>query len=170
MTAFGPLAVMAIVLVVSGAFKIADPRSSEDMLRALWLGSTPAAARTLGAAEICLGAATVLSAGRLLAAALASVYLVFAIASLRLRRTAPERSCGCFGSRSTPPSSLHVAVDLGGCAAGAAAVATGAPGAIGGWWRLPYAGVPEAIAIAVAAWLVVVVMTTLPATLAAARR
>ena len=170
MTAFGPLAVMAIVLVVSGVFKIADPRSSEDMLRSLRLAATTAAARALGAAEICLGVATFLVAGRLLAVALAGAYLVFATASLRLRRMAPGRSCGCFGSRSAPPSALHVAVDLGGCAAGVAAAAAGAPGALEGWWRLPYAGVPEAIAIAVAAWLVVVVMTTLPATLAAARR
>lgn len=105
------LALASALLVYAGAVKAVEARA-------------PLTSRVLGAAEVGLGAATLVFGGPVLAAAVAVAYALFAgYVVLALRSGAA--SCGCFGAEeTTPPSRRHVAIDAGlAVGAGVAALA-----------------------------------------------
>lgn len=117
----------ALLLVFSGLAKLRDPAGARTVLGLLGL---PARAVSLVAvAELAVGGLVVAEPGRVSAAALAAVFLLFAAVIERLRRDAPGlASCGCLGSGSAAPSRMHSVLDLAfASAAGAAAV-----------WPLPH--------------------------------
>lgn len=111
MSVVGPFLVIALVLVVSGAAKVAAPSSAAAMLSAV-AGRTVStvAGRVVGVFEISLGAAA-LAGWRTAAIALGVAYLAFAvIAEIARRRGVP--SCGCFGAAEAPPGMTHVVLDV----------------------------------------------------------
>lgn len=167
----GPFAVVAIVLAVGGLFKLRDPAPTGAMFSALGLPGSSWAVRLAGLTELAVGLAAFAVGGRVLAAAVATLYLAFAVVTLVLLRRADEGvSCGCFGRLSARPSAVHVVANLGAAAVGATAAVAGVPGFVAARPDLPAAGVPQALAVAVGAWLLVAVLTVLPDVLDAARR
>jgi len=165
----GPFAIATVVLVVGGVFKLRDPAPTHEMLRALSLPPSNLVARVLGASEVVLGGAALLVGGPWLAAGVAVTFTAFAAVSLRLLRSGGATSCGCFGSRSAPPSILHVGANavVALVALGAAMTSTTglwvARGEIDG-------GLAMLALVGVGTWLTIAVMTVLPDTLDAARR
>jgi len=122
MSVIGPFLVTALVLVVSGAAKVAAPSSAAAMLSAV-AGRTvsTAAGRAVGVFEIGLGVAALVG-WRVAAIALGVAYLAFAVvAEVARRRGVP--SCGCFGAAEAPPGTTHVALNV---ASAAIAFAAGA--------------------------------------------
>jgi uncharacterized membrane protein YphA (DoxX/SURF4 family) len=166
----GPFAIVAVVLVVGGVFKLRDPGPTHDLLRSLRLPPTDLVARAVGAFEIALGGAAFVLGGPALATALAVTYAVFATVSWRLLHTGGAVSCGCFGKASAPPSAVHVAANVGATIISMAAAITATDGVWTGRDQLEGGPLPTLALVAVGAWLLVTVMTVLPDTLAATRR
>lgn len=111
------------LLVVSGIAKLRDGDGGRAVLAALRL--PPGAVVAVAAAEVALGASAVVEPRPPVAAAVSGLYLLFALVVERLRRLGTLGSCGCLGSRSAPPSRVHVALDVMLAAGAAAAAATG---------------------------------------------
>jgi hypothetical protein len=156
--------VVCLVLVAAGATKSTEPAPLATALRRLGVPGTaqgPRAllmARLIGLVEVVLGIAGLAVGGTAVAAAVAVAYGAFTVVVvLAIVRRLP--SCGCFGSRSGPPSVWHAV--LNGASAALAVLATAASpvpvadaldaSGAGGWWALA--------AVLVAAGLVVVVDT-----------
>jgi choline-glycine betaine transporter len=112
----------------------------------------------------------VLTGNPVASALVAASYLVFAgFVIVALRRGTAIASCGCFGKVDTPPSVVHVALDV--CFAGVA-VAVACTGDVALREVLhaqPLAGVPFVLLLVVGVYLVFLAFTALPKTMAAVR-
>jgi len=163
----GPFIVSATLLAAGGAAKLVKPDGTARALREVGLPAPAAAVRIGAAAELAVAPGALAGGGRVLAALVAASYAGFALFVLAaLRRGVPLSSCGCFGASDTPPTAVHLALNI--AAAGvAAAVALGAPGADGllsvtsmdGSLLLRAAFV---VSTAAAAWLAYAALTLLP--------
>ncbi len=165
-----PLAIVAGVVAVGGAMKIADPGATQGMLRALGMPAAPWLARGVGLLELATGLAAALLGGRVASAAVAGLYLVFAAVAWRLVRGGQASSCGCFGRLSAPATRVHVTADLTAGAVAAGAAVAAAPGLAGLDAGGPLQQVTLLALVAVGTWLGVAIHTVLPATLVSARR
>ena len=140
----GVLAVAALLLIGAGAVKAVGASA--------WKVKLPAVC------EVGLGAAALIRGGSLVAAAVAAAYLAFAVwVVIALARK--HQTCNCFGEADTPPTLLHVVIDLV-LSAGAGVAATTGPATV----TFLQGGLA-----AVAAWLCYLCITALPRTLAATR-
>jgi hypothetical protein len=161
MLALGPLAIVSIVLVVAGVWKVLRPDEARSALRTLGVPVPPVAVRLVGVGEAALGALTLVVGGWVLATAVGVLYLVFAGVAWRLRDG--EVGCGCFGAASsTPPGILHVVVNLVAAAVALIAVLADVPGHVEAWSELPGAGLPHVLLVIVGAIGTLGVLTVLP--------
>ena len=108
--------VVALVLVVAGVGKLADPARTGGAMAALGLPAPRFGARVVGAWEVVLGGAALMAprggVGTIVAALVAATYLVLAlVVAVAIRRGLAD--CGCIGVRASAPSSLHVALNVG---------------------------------------------------------
>ena len=124
--------------------------------------------RLIGSAEIAVGAAGLSGPGPVAAIAVGGAYLLFAAVVVALMRRG-ETSCGCFGQIESPPSGLHVAIDLGASAAALGHAAAMSPSVFEysqtlGWEAVPFLGL-----IAVGVLCTVAILTVLPGVVAQTR-
>ncbi len=161
----GPLLAAAGLLVAAGAPKVLRPDSAVRALRSVQLRVPASAVRLGGAVEAAVGAAAVMTGARWAAALVAASYLAFAgFVALALRTGGVIASCGCFGRADTPPTRVHIAVNLL-LAAGAAAATVVPPGALpmllsgSPWGGVPLLG--YAAGCAVLAYYAMAVLPTL---------
>lgn len=165
----GPFSAAAALLVVGGAPKLVRPASTAGALASLRLPASPQLVRLLGAAEVAVAGAALLTGARLAAGLMAVAYAGFAtFIGLALARPGLVKSCGCFGRADTPPTSAHLVVNI--AAAGVAAAV-----AIGGGGQLeigssPLAGLPLVGLTALCAWLGYLALALLPRASAKAYR
>ena len=165
------MAVLGVVLVVSGIMKLADTAPTEAMFGAMRLPDSAVVVRLVALYEIVVGVGVIVFGGRLFAALVGVSFAVFTVVSaLLLARGERSVSCGCFGRSSATISPIHVAVD--GVATAVAVVATvlGVPAFFDIAADLPGAGIPQALLILLTAALTIAVLTVLPETMQAARR
>lgn len=121
----GPFIVTAALLGAGGALKVARPATTAGALGQLGIPASNTAVRIGAAAELGIATAAIIDGSRPFAALVAASYLAFAAFVLvALRRDVPLSSCGCFGVQDTPPTAVHLAVNLA-AAATAGAVALG---------------------------------------------
>jgi hypothetical protein len=171
----GPFAIAAVLLALGGALKAARPHDTAEALVAVGMRFSrlmPAriAVRVGGAVEAVVGAAALLVGGPVLCALVALSYLAFAgFVMVALRSGAPISSCGCFGKVDTPPSVVHVVLDLAFAGVAAAAAVTGDVALPDVLADQPLAGVPFGLLLAIGCSLVFLVFTALPKTMAAVR-
>ena len=79
-------------------------------------------------------------------------------------RTHPTAgSCGCAGSKAVPPSLLHLGLDAVAAVTGLLYLAARGPSATAWFVALGWGSVPVIAGLALAAWLVVVAVTEVPA-------
>jgi hypothetical protein len=117
----------ALVLLVAGAAKVADPTRTAGALRALGWPSSRGLVRAGAAAELLVGAGALVVGGPVLAGLVAVSYLAFALfVAAALTSGTPIGSCGCLGRADTPPTALHVVVDAVLAAGALVAAATSA--------------------------------------------
>ena len=103
----------------------------------------------------------------LVAASYVGCFVLFVIGALRAGK--PLSSCGCFGKVDTPPSIVHVAIDLV-AAAVAIGVAVASDAALPDVLAdQPLAGVPFVLLVLIGVYLVFLAFTVLPKTMAAAQ-
>lgn len=156
----GAFHVVAVVIVVGGAAKVASPDAFAALLRSLGLPGRRSLARLAGAVEVALGCIAVVVGGLGPTVAVAVAYAVFAVVVVVARRRGAA-SCGCFGAAAAPPSPVHVAVNTASAAvATAAAVAGGAPDLPSVLGDQPVFGVPYLFLVGVGTWLAVAIDTT----------
>lgn len=135
----------AALLILSGGLKLGDPVPTQGALRSAHLPAGKPAVRLLALAEIGFGALGLVYGG-IAALGVAATYLGFAgFVGLALLRRIPLQSCGCFGREDTPPSLLHLTVNLAAGLAGLS-VAVGGGGSLVEtlrsqvWGGVPYLG------------------------------
>lgn len=148
------------VLATAGIAKLLRPDPTAGALRTARLPSTRTVVRALGGVEVGLGVAGAASGAPALAVLVAAAYLGFAaFVAGALRRAGMLQSCGCFGSPDVPATGLHVAVNV---LAAAVALGSAAVGDVGLVDATGADGVLVAGLAGIAAYEVVVVLTTLP--------
>lgn len=166
----GPLFAAALLLVASGAVKVARPDATRIALRTGGLPSSRLVARALGLGEIAVAAYALVAGGRLAAGAMLAAYAGFAAYAERLRRVGRGSvGCGCFGSSSAPVGRLHVAIDLAVAAAALGAIVVPVAPATLVLAETPWAGTVFAGFTVLLAWLLLVGLTALPEALAATK-
>ena len=133
MELIGLYLVAAGLLVVAGVAKAARPDDTARAMAALLPGPPPLRLRALARPGRRAGGGRARRRGhrcsraRLTAALVALSYVAFVgVVAVARWRGGPLATCGCFGRPDTPPTALHLVVDLV-LAAAAATVAVGAP-------------------------------------------
>jgi hypothetical protein len=135
------LAFMAL-LAGAGVLKIVRPAPTAGALSAAGLPSSALAVRGLGVLEVAIGVRGIVFGSPADAVAGSVIYGAFALFVIyAMTRRVPISSCGCLGSADTPPSLIHVAVDL--TAVGVLVV--GAVSPIGPWGGLDSVSIGEAV-------------------------
>jgi hypothetical protein len=171
----GPFAIAAVLLAVGGAAKAVRPRDTALALSAVGLKFPRllpgrVVVRVGGAVEAVVGVAALLVGGPVLCALVAASYLAFVgFVAVALRTGAPISSCGCFGKVDTPPSVVHVLLDVGFAGVAAAAAFTGDVALPEVLDHQPLLGIPFLMLLAIGCSLVFVAFSSLPKTMAAVR-
>lgn len=159
----GPVVVVAALLALAGALKVARPAPTSGALRALGLPSAGVLVRALGLGEISVGVAAAATFARPLLVLLAAAYLAFAaFVAAALGANTPLQSCGCFGQTDTPPSPVHVGLNLAAAGVAFAAALTGTPALGDALPEQPWGAVPFVLLVVVCVYLCVLVATVLP--------
>lgn len=166
--ASGPFAIAAVLLAIGGFSKAVRPGDTARALGGVFEWRVPSwLVRIGGVLEGALGVLALVTANRWAAALVAVSYLAFAgFVVVALVRQAPIATCGCFGREDSPPSRLHVGIDLG--AAVAAIVVAVDPGAglVDVVREQPLAGAPYLLLVATGVLCAYLALTLLPRVLA----
>jgi hypothetical protein len=118
---------VAALLVWSGIRKFAASEPTSGALRAAGLPSSLLSVIGLGSVEVGVGSMALLFSGPAYAWAVAAVYAGFAgFVAMAMSRRLPIASCGCFGKADTPPTWVHLILNL--AAVGGAIVFAAADG------------------------------------------
>ncbi len=124
----GPYLVTAALLAAGGAAKVVKPAPTATAMTEMGLPVPAVAVRAGAAVELAIASGALAGAGRPVALLVALSYLGFTgFVAAALRRGVPLSSCGCFGVADTPPTAVHLLVNVA-AAAVAMAVALGAGG------------------------------------------
>lgn len=101
------------LLALAGAMKVVNAAPTGGALRVSGLPGSPTVVRVLGLAELLVGLIGLLFGGGWIAAMAAGFYLAFALFVVNaLSKRLPISSCGCLGATETPPTRLHVIVNI----------------------------------------------------------
>jgi hypothetical protein len=167
----GPLFVFAGLLVIAGVSKGIGPRAAAGALRAMRLPSALPLVRLMGLAEVLIGAAVMVTGRAVASAALTVAYLGFGgFVAIALARELPIGSCGCFGKDDTPPTWIHLAINIAGVAVGVATTLSpiGSPSE---WLpALDPHRIPYLVFTAAALLFSYIILSDLPKTMRVARR
>jgi hypothetical protein len=165
----GPFSIACVLLAVGGVLKAVRPLDTAGALRAMQLPSAQWLVRAVGTAEALIAVGALATGWWFLALLVAASYLAFALFVIgALRAGKPLSSCGCFGKVDTPPTMVHVVIDLaaaGVATAVAVAPDTALPDVLA---NQPLAGVPFVLLVLIGVYLVFLAFTALPKTMAAA--
>jgi methylamine utilization protein MauE len=172
----GPFVIAAALLVIGGALKAVRPGDTAHALTEVLELHLPSFVRPRqlvrlgGALEAVVGVGALVAGGPVFAALVSASYLAFTgFVVVALRSGKPISSCGCFGKVDTPPSVVHVVIDLAAAAVAGAAVFTGGVALPDTVADQPLHGVPFLLLSAIGLYLVFLSFTSLPKTMAAVR-
>lgn len=163
----GPFAIAAALLAIGGVLKAIRPGDTANALRGVGLPGSTTLVRVGGVAEVIVGGAALVTGGTVSAALVAVSYLGFlTFVLVALRRDVPVSSCGCFGKVDTPPSQVHVGVNLVAVTAAVAVAFDPGAGLVDTVHGQPLAGIPYLLLVGLGVSLVFVALSSLPQTLA----
>lgn len=109
----GPFLAFMALVSLAGIQKVADPKPTTGALAAAGLPSSRIVVVALGALELVTGLAGIAIGGPVPALLAGVLYSGFALFVLNaLVRDLPIHSCGCLGASDTPPSVIHVLVNV----------------------------------------------------------
>ena len=169
--AAGPFAIAATLLLVGGLAKAWRPTDTAHALRGLGAPIPRLAVRLAGLVEAAIGLWALALGDRTSAILVALSYLAFSVfVVVALARHAPIASCGCFGRLDTPPSTLHVILDLGALLAAVAVAFEPGVGLSRVLRDQPLAGGPFLLLVITGTFVAFVAMTLLPRVIAVATR
>ncbi len=159
----GPVTAVLILLLIAGFQKITDPSTTSGALRAAGLPDRPILVRALGLAEVVVGIWFLVWGGPIPAALGAMMYAGFAWFVINaLIRKLPISSCGCLGSTETPPTVVHVVMNL--AAVVVLTLGTVSPvGALGGMLEVGWSvRVPFLLLVGISVYMLYALLTVLP--------
>ena len=162
-TLAGPFLVAIVLLGAGGALKVVRPAFTARAMRDMGLPASTTVVRAGALVELAIAAGALVGGGRPLAALVAASYAGFAVFVLAaLRRGVPLSSCGCFGAEDTPPTAVHLGLNV--AAAAVAVTGSGVGGLteitnLEGSLLLPVAFLASTAA---SAWLAYVALAVLP--------
>lgn len=161
------LVIGSLLLVASGGAKWVDGGPTSGALRAARLPSSQFTVRLIASIEVVVGVAALVVDHPAAPLAVAGLYGAFAgFVAWALWRRLPIQSCGCFGRSDTPPTPIHLAVNL--ALAGSAALASGSPPWIDGFATDPFSTIGVFAFATIGVYLLYLILAELPATLAVA--
>ena len=170
MLAVGWSHLCAALLIISGGSKLVDPEPTRGALSATRLPATSHVAMALGVWEIIAGGTAIAFGGTLGGAALAVTYLGFAgFVTYALIRQLPIQSCGCFGRDDTPPTWVHVAVNLSAAASGIWIAIAGSGDLLTTLGDQPLVGIPYVGFVGIGVYALYLLLAELPQTLSLTR-
>lgn len=168
--AAGPFLIAAALLVVGGCAKTARPHDTATAIRTMGFPIGPTSVRVGGVVEVVIGMFAIVVGSRTSAVLVASSYLVFAaFVGVALLRASPIATCGCFGKADTPPSWVHVGINVAAFVAAAAVVAEPGVALADVLGPQPLAGVPFVLLMITGTAAALLALTALPRLLASAR-
>lgn len=163
----GPFAIASALLVLGGTMKAYRPTDTANALRGVGLPGWPLLVRVGGLLEAVIGLSALVLGTALPAVLVAVSYVAFlGFVVEALRRHVPVASCGCFGRVDTPPSRLHIAINLVAVAASIAVAARPGVGLAHTVGAQPLAGIPYLVLVSLGVGLVFVALSSLPRTMA----
>jgi len=160
----GPYLMVCVILALAGLAKVASPRPAREAIAALGVRVPLLVIRVLGTAEIALAIAAALKGGEILPSLVGMAYVAFAGFVVIMLTRGDAVSCGCFGSASTPPSWLHVTLNI--VSATAAFGASGIDGLATTIEHQAGAGIPLLGFVLVGSYLLFILLTVLPVVMA----
>jgi len=164
----GPFQVVVVLLLAGGALKAVRPDDTAGALRAFGVPVPMWGVRAAGVGEAGIASWALLSGNRVAAALVGISYAGFAAFVWSAeRRSLPIASCGCFGRVDTPPSAVHLGVNLVGSAVAFGVALVGGASYTDVVAGQPLAGVPYTAMVLLGAWLAFVALTVLPRVLGA---
>lgn len=170
----GLLHLVALALVVSGAQKVIRPAPAAQAMVAAGLPVPwrhhAAAGAALGVGEAATGLAVFAVPHPATAAWLGVAYLALAGFVVLLRRRDGTAGCGCFGAASTPPTRVHVVLDVAAAAMAFGAALTEVPDVVELIDEGAAVAVPYAVLVVLGAGLALAAPALLAAVGPASRR
>lgn len=160
----------AILLGAGGLLKLGRPEPTTEALRAAGFLASHGLARTLAAAEIAIGIAAIAYGGTIAALLVAASYAGFAGFVAAALRRGDGVACGCFGRADSPPTKVHLIVNLGLTVVAVVAAAQSVPHLLDAMADQPAAGVPFLGYVLLLSALLYALLAVLPETQAARRR
>ncbi len=159
----GPFLIAAVLLAVAGIAKAMDPTMTVGALRRFGIPVSSIAVRGLGAFEGVLAVAAAVTGAPSLVLGVAGSYVLFSgfVVIARARRL-PIGSCGCFGRVDTPPSWLHVVINLAAAASAVSVAVRDGGGLTSTLASQPLAGFPFLALIAVGTYAAFTALTVVP--------
>lgn len=159
----GPYFAVAALLVLAGAHKVVRPGAAVLALGSVGARVPSWMVRVGALAECVVGFAAIFAGGALPATGVAASYAGFAVfVVVAFTKGGVVSSCGCFGKADTPPTGLHVAVNVA-CSALATSYATGSTlplrDVVG---EQPLAGAPFLAITGLCVWFVYLTLAMLP--------
>ena len=168
--AAGPFTIAALLLAAGGIAKALAPLDTANALRAVGVPAAPVLVRVGGVVEALIGGVAIATADRVAALLVAVSYLAFAgFVGVALLRGAPIATCGCFGKADTPPSVVHLVVNIGAAIAALVIAIDPRDGIVDVIDRQPLAGVPYVLLVLVGTYVAFLALTLLPRTMALVR-
>jgi hypothetical protein len=166
-TLAGPFLVTVALLLAGGALKVVRPAFTARAMRDMGLPVSPTVVRAGALVELAIAAGALVGGGRPLAALVAASYAGFALFVLAaLRRGVPLASCGCFGADDTPPTTVHLVLNVAATlVAGAVALTGSGAGGLAEIANLEGSsllGVAFLASTAASVWLAYVALAVLP--------
>lgn len=161
--AIGLFSVACVLLLVGGTAKAARPNDTAHALHLVGAPVPAAVVRVGGALEAALGGWALLAANRASALLVGASYVAFFVfvAVAKVRRL-PIASCGCFGRLDTPPSVVHLAIDLAAVVAAVMVAIDPGDGIRRVLETQPASGVPYAVLLVVGTVATLAALTALP--------
>jgi hypothetical protein len=159
----GPFLVAVLLLTAAGALKAYDPTNTVGALRKAGLSVASGLVRAGGVAEVLIGVVAIVTGAPVAAALVALSYALFtAFVIFALVRHLPIGSCGCFGKVDTPPSVVHVVLNVGAIVAATAVAVRGGGGVGDVLADQELLGLPFLLFVATATYLAFLALTLLP--------
>ena len=168
--AAGPFTIAALLLVAGGASKVLDPGDTATALRGAGVPLGRTMVRIGAAAELVVGAYAAVVGDRVGAVLVACSYAAFAaFVAVALARHVPIATCGCFGKADTPPSLVHVVLDVAAAVAAVGVIVDPGVGLRDALSRQPLSGIPYLVLLATGVYVAMLSLTALPRVLALVR-
>jgi hypothetical protein len=159
----GPFFIASALLALAGGAKLARPEPTAGALKSVGLPGNRTIALALGAGEVLLGAVALVLGGAVPAIGVAVAYLGFAgFVAVALRTGGAVASCGCFGTEDSPPTMVHLVLNLAAAAVGIGAATAGIGGIPDVLGDQPALGVPFVGFVLLGTWFAYLALSVLP--------